>query len=146
MKVVIKKSRKSNVNLKLYRGIKHMELIRIYPKTTLNKNISEVRVKITPKKYKVQKENNLYVMKVHFSTKLLNELSWSKENKIAVFKDAKSINNYFLKIADDNCGFKINTTKDINYIQFTIDNIVDKYKVLTTVGFEITDGGLKIVL
>ena len=145
MQIVIKKSIKSN-NLKLYKGIKHMELIRIYPKTRIKTNISEIKIKIFPKKFKKPKINESYVMKVYFSTMLLNELSWSSKNNIAVFKDNKNINNYFFKLTDDNKGFKINTNKDINYIQFTIDNMIDKYKELTTVNFEITDNGLKIIL
>ena len=85
-------------------------------------------------------------MKVYFSTQLLKELSWTKGISIEVNKDGKSINNYFFKLAEDNRGFKIYNTKNINYIQFTIDNIIDKYKELTTASFEITDGGLKIIL
>ena len=146
MKVVIKKTIKTNNNLKLYKGIKHMELIRIYPKTRIKTNISEIKIKIFAKKYKKPRDNESYVMKLYFSTMLLNELSWSNKNNIAVFKDNKNINNYFFKLADDNKGFKINTNKDINYIQFTIDNMIDKYKELTTVNFEITDNGLKIIL
>ena len=145
MQIVIKKSIKSN-NLKLYKGIKHMELIRIYPKTRIKTNISEVKIKIFAKKYKKPRDNVSYVMKVYFSTMLLNELSWSNKNSIAVFKDDKNINNYFFKLADDNRGFKINTNKDINYIQFTIDNIIDKYKDVTIANFEIADNGLKIIL
>jgi hypothetical protein len=145
MQIVIKKSIKFN-NLKLYKELKHMELIRIYPKTRIKTNISEVKIKIFPKKFKKPKFNELYVMKVYFSTMLLNELSWSNKNSIAVFKDNKNINNYLFKLADDNRGFKINTNKDINYIQFTIDNMIDKYKDLTTANFEITDNSLKIML
>ena len=145
MQIVIKKSIKSN-HLKIYKGIKYMELIRIYPKTRIKTNISEVKIKIFAKKYKKSRDNVSYVMKVYFSTVLLNELSWSNKNNIAVFKDNKNINNYFFKLADDNKGFKINTNKDINYIQFTIDNIIDKYKEVTTANFEIVDNGLKIIL
>jgi hypothetical protein len=85
-------------------------------------------------------------MKVYFSPILLNELSWSKGSPIAVFKDEKNINNYFLKIAEDNRGFKIYNVKDIYYIQFTIDNAFDKYKEVNIANFEITDNGLKIIL
>jgi hypothetical protein len=85
-------------------------------------------------------------MKVYFSPMLLNELSWTKGNSIAVFKDDKNINNYFLKIAEDNRGFRIYNVKDVYYIQFTIDNVVDKYKDLTTASFETVDDGLKIIL
>ena len=123
-----------------------MELIRIYPRTSIKSNISEVKVKITAKKYKTPKDNELYTMKVYFSPMLLKELSWTKGTSIAVFKDDKTINNYFFKLVEDNRGFKIYNTKDIYYIQFTIDSIVNKYKELTTASFEITDGGLKIIL
>jgi hypothetical protein len=99
-----------------------------------------------PKKYKTPRNNELYIMKVYFSPMLLNELSWIKGNSIAVFKDDKNINNYFLKIAEDNRGFRIYNTKNVYYIQFTIDNVVDKYKDLTTASFETTDNGLKIIL
>ena len=146
MIVVTKRSRKNKNNIKLYQGIKHMELVRIYPRTFIKSNISEVKVKITAKKYKTAKVNELYTMKVYFSQMLLKDLDWTKGSIIAVFKDDKTINNYFFKIADDNRGFKIYNTKDIYYIQFTIDSIVNKYKELTTASFEITDGGLKIVL
>ena len=77
---------------------------------------------------------------------LLNELSWTKGNSIAVFKDDKNINNYFLKIAEDNIGFRIYNTKDVYYIQFTINSVVDKYKDLTTTSLETVDNGLKIIL
>ena len=146
MKVLIKKLTKSKNNLKLYQGIKHMELIRIYPRTAIKSNISEIKVKITAKKYKTAKANELYTMKVYFSPMLLNELGWTKGTSIEVNKDAKSINNYFFKLAEDNRGFKIYNSKDIYYIQFTIDTIVNKYKELTSANFEITDGGLKIIL
>ena len=146
MIVVTKRSRKNKNNIKLYQGIKHMELIRIYPRTSIKSNISEVKVKITAKKYKTPKDNELYTMKVYFSPMLLKELSWTKGTSIAVFKDDKTINNYFFKLVEDNRGFKIYNTKDIYYIQFTIDSIVNKYKELTTASFEITDGGLKIIL
>ena len=147
MKVVIKKSSKTiQNNLKLYQGIKHMELIRIYPRTSIKSNISEVKVKITAKKYKTAKVNELYTMKVYFSPMLLKDLGWTKGSIIAVFKDDKTINNYFFKIADDNRGFKIYNIKEVYYVQFTIDSVVNKYKELTTASFEITDGGLKIVL
>lgn len=145
MQIVIKKSIKSN-NLKLYKGIKHMELIRIYPKTRIKTNISEIKIKIFPKKFKKPKINESYVMKVYFSTMLLKELGWTKGSNIAVYKDDKNINNYFFNLANDNKGFKINTNKDVNYIQFTIDNMIDKYKEVTTANFEITDNGLKIIL
>lgn len=143
MKVLFKKS---NNKIKLYKGIKYMELIRIYPRTSIKSTISEVKVKIVPKKFKMARNNELYIMKVYFSSILLNELTWTKGTSIAVFKDDKNINNYFLKIAEDNRGFKIYNTKDIYYIQFTIDNVVNKYKELTTTSFEITDNGLKIIL
>jgi hypothetical protein len=147
MKVLFKKStKKIKNNLKLYKRIKYMKLTRIYPRTSIKSTISEVKVKIIPKKYKTPRNNELYIMKVYFSPMLLNELSWNKGNSIAVFKDDKNINNYFLKIAEDNRGFKIYNTKDVYYIQFTIDNVVDKYKDLTTASFETTDNGLKITL
>ena len=123
-----------------------MKLTRIYPRTSIKSTISEVKVKIMPKKYKTPRNNELYIMKVYFSHVLLNELSWTKWNSIAVFKDDKNINNYFLKIAEDNRGFKIYNTKDVYYIQFTINNVVDKYKDLTTASFETVDDGLKIIL
>ena len=123
-----------------------MKLTRIYPRTSIKSTISEVKVKIMPKKYKTPRNNELYIMKVYFSPVLLNELSWTKGNSIAVFKDDKNINNYFLKIAEDNRGFKIYNTKDVYYIQFTINNVVDKYKDLTTASFETVDDGLKIIL
>ena len=123
-----------------------MELTRIYPRTSIKSTISEVKVKMIPKKYKTPRNNELYIMKVYFSPMLLNELSWVKGNSIAVFKDDKNINNYFLKIAEDNRSFRIYNTKDIDYIQFTIDNVVDKYKDLTTASFETVDNGLKIIL
>jgi hypothetical protein len=123
-----------------------MELTRIYPRTSIKSTISEVKVKMIPKKYKTPRNNELYIMKVYFSPMLLNELSWTKGNSIAVFKDDKNINNYFLKIAEDNRGFRIYNTKDVYYIQFTIDNVVDKYKDLTTASFETVDNGLKIIL
>ena len=147
MKVLFKKStKKIKNNLKLYKGIKYMELTRIYPRTSIKSTISEVKVKMFPKKYKTPRNNELYIMKVYFSPMLLNELSWVKGNSIAVFKDDKNINNYFLKIAEDNRGFRIYNVKDVYYIQFTIDNIVDKYKDLTTASFETIDDGLKIIL
>ena len=147
MKVLFKKStKKIKNNLKLYKGIKYMKLTRIYPRTSIKSTISEVKVKIIPKKYKTPRSNELYIMKVYFSPMLLNELSWTKGNSIAVYKDDKNINNYFLKIAEDNRGFKIYNTKDVYYIQFTIDNVVDKYKDLTTASFETVDEGLKITL
>ena len=147
MKVLFKKStKKIKNNLKLYKGIKYMKLTRIYPRTSIKSTISEVKVKIIPKKYKTPRNNVLYIMKVYFSPMLLNELSWTKGNSIAVFKDDKNINNYFLKIAEDNRGFRIYNTKDVYYIQFTIDNVVDKYKDLTTASFETVDNGLKIIL
>ena len=146
MEVLLKKPNKIKNNLKLYKGTKYMELIRIYPRTSVKSNISEVKVKITTKKYKTPRSNVLYTMKVYFSPILLNELSWSKGSPIAVFKDEKNINNYFLKIAEDNRGFKIYNVKDIYYIQFTTENIVDKYQELNIANFEITDNGLKIVL
>ena len=146
MEVLFKKSNKIKNNLKLYKGIKYMELIRIYPRTSVKSNISEVKVKITVKKYKTPRSNVLYTMKVYFSPILLNELSWSKGNPIAVFKDEKNINNYFLKIAEDSRGFKIYNVKDIYYIQFTTENTVDKYQELNIANFEITYNGLKIIL
>jgi len=147
MNVLFKKStNKIKNNLKLYKGIKYMELTRIYPRTSIKSTISEVKVKMIPKKYKTPRNNELYIMKVYFSPMLLNELSWTKGNSIAVFKDDKNINNYFLKIAEDNRGFRIYNTKDVYYIQFTIDNVVDKYKDLTTASFETVDNGLKIIL
>jgi len=146
MKVLYKKSKVSHFNLKLYKGIKHMELIRIYPRTSIKSNISEVKVKISAKKYKTPKANDLYTMKVYFSPMLLKELGWNKGSSIAVFKDDKNINNYFFKLSDDNRGFKIYNSKDVYYIQFTINIVVDKYKELTTANFEIVDGGLKIIL
>ena len=147
MNVLFKKSTNKIKNkLKLYKGIKYMELTRIYPRTSIKSTISEVKVKMIPKKYKTPRNNELYIMKVYFSPMLLNELSWVKGNSIAVFKDDKNINNYFLKIAEDNRGFRIYNTKDIYYIQFTIDNVVDKYKDLTTASFETVDNGLKIIL
>jgi hypothetical protein len=147
MNVLFKNStKKIKNNLKLYKGIKYMELTRIYPRTSIKSTISEVKVKMIPKKYKTPRNNELYIMKVYFSPMLLNELSWTKGNSIAVFKDDKNINNYFLKIAEDNRGFKIYNTKDVYYIQFTIDNVVDKYKDLTTASFETVDNGLKIIL
>ena len=147
MNVLFKKSTNKIKNkLKLYKGIKYMELTRIYPRTSIKSTISEVKVKMIPKKYKTPRNNELYIMKVYFSPMLLNELSWVKGNSIAVFKDDKNINNYFLKIAEDNRGFRIYNTKDIYYIQFTIDNVVDKYKNLTTASFETVDNGLKIIL
>ena len=147
MNVLFKKSTNKIKNkLKLYKGIKYMELTRIYPRTSIKSIISEVKVKMIPKKYKTPRNNELYIMKVYFSPMLLNELSWVKGNSIAVFKDDKNINNYFLKIAEDNRGFRIYNTKDIYYIQFTIDNVVDKYKDLTTASFETVDNGLKIIL
>lgn len=147
MKVLFKKStKKIKNNLKLYKGIKYMELTRIYPRTSIKSTISEVKVKITPKKYKTPRSNELYIMKVYFSPILLNELSWTKGNSVAVFKDDKNINNYVLKIAEDNRGFRIYNTKDVYYIQFTIDNVVDKYKYLTTASFEAVDNELKIIL
>jgi hypothetical protein len=133
-------------NLKLYKGIKYMVLTRIYPRTSIKSTISEVKVKMIPKKYKTPRNNKLYIMKVYFSPMLLNELSWTKGNSIAVFKDDKNINNYFLKIAEDNRGFRIYNTKNVYYIQFTIDNVVDKYKDLATANFETVDNGLKIIL
>ena len=123
-----------------------MKLTRIYPRTSIKSTISEVKVKIMPKKYKTPRNNELYIMKVYFSPMLLNELSWVKGNSIAVFKDDKNINNYFLKIAEDNRGFRIYNVKNVYYIQFTIDNVVDKYKDLTTASFETVDNGLKIIL
>ena len=123
-----------------------MKLTRIYPRTSIKSTISEVKVKIISKKYKTPRNNELYIMKVYFSPMILNELSWVKGNSIAVFKDDKNINNYFLKIAEDNRGFKIYNTKDVYYIQFTIDNVVDKYKDLNTASFETVDDGLKIIL
>ena len=123
-----------------------MELTRIYPRTSIKSTISEVKVKMIPKKYKTPRNNELYIMKVYFSPMLLNELSWVKGNSIAVFKDDKNINNYFLKIAEDNRGFRIYNVKDVYYIQFTIDNVVDKYKDLTNASFETVDNGLKIIL
>ena len=147
MNVLFKKStNKIKNNLKLYKGIKYMKLTRIYPRTSIKSTISEVKVKIIPKKYKTPRNNELYIMKVYFSPMLLNELSWTKGNSIAVFKDDKNINNYFLKIAEDNRGFRIYNTKDVYYIQFTIDNVVDKYKNLNTTSFETVDDGLKIIL
>ena len=147
MNVLFKKSTNKIKNkLKLYKGIKYMELTRIYPRTSIKSIISEVKVKMIPKKYKTPRNNELYIMKVYFSPMLLNELSWVKGNSIAVFKDDKNINNYFLKIAEDNRGFRIYNTKDVYYIQFTIDNVVDKYKDLTTASFETVDNGLKIIL
>ena len=147
MNVLFKKStNKIKNNLKLYKGIKYMELTRIYPRTSIKSTISEVKVKMIPKKYKTPRNNELYIMKVYFSPMLLNELSWVKGNSIAVFKDDKNINNYFLKIAEDNRGFRIYNVKDVYYIQFTIDNVVDKYKDLTTASFETVDNGLKIIL
>ena len=147
MKVLFKKStNKIKNNLKLYKGIKYMKLTRIYPRTSIKSTISEVKVKIIPKKYKTPRNNELYIMKVYFSPMLLNELSWTKGNSIAVFKDDKNINNYFLKIAEDNRGFRIYNTKNVYYIQFTIDNVVDKYKDLNTASFETVDDGLKIIL
>jgi len=146
MKVVYKKPKISHFNLKLYKGIKHMELIRIYPKTRIKSDISEIKVKISLKKYKTSKANDLYTMKLYFSPMLLKDLSWNKGSSVAVFKDDKNINNYFFKLSDDNRGFKIYNTKDVYYIQFTIDSVVDKYKELTTASFEIIDGGLKIIL
>ena len=147
MNVLFKKStKKIKNNLKLYKGIKYMELTRIYPRTSIKSTISEIKVKMFPKKYKTPRNNELYIMKVYFSPMLLNELSWVKGNSIAVFKDDKNINNYFLKIAEDNRGFRIYNVKDVYYIQFTIDNVVDKYKDLTTASFETVDNGLKIIL
>ncbi len=147
MNVLFKKStKKIKNNLKLYKGIKYMELTRIYPRTSIKSTISEVKVKMFPKKYKTPRNNELYIMKVYFSSMLLNELSWTKGDSIAVFKDDKNINNYFLKIAEDNRGFRIYNVKDVYYIQFTIDNVVDKYKDLTTASFETVDDGLKITL
>ena len=147
MNVLFKKSTNKIKNkLKLYKGIKYMELTRIYPRTSIKSTISEIKVKMFPKKYKTPRNNELYIMKVYFSPMLLNELSWTKGNSIAVFKDDKNINNYFLKIAEDNRGFRIYNTKDVYYIQFTIDNVVDKYKDLTTASFETVDNGLKIIL
>ena len=147
MNVLFKNStKKIKNNLKLYKGIKYMKLTRIYPRTSIKSTISEVKVKIIPKKYKTPRNNELYIMKVYFSPMLLNELSWIKDNSIAVFKDDKNINNYFLKIVEDNRGFKIYNTKDVYYIQFTIDNVVDKYKDLNTASFETVDEGLKITL
>ena len=147
MKVLFKKStKKIKNNLKLYKGIKYMKLTRIYPRTSIKSTISEVKVKIIPKKYKTPRSNELYIMKVYFSPILLNELSWTKGNSIAVFKDDKNINNYFLKIAEDNRGFRIYNVKDVYYIQFTIDNVVDKYKDLNNASFETVDEGLKITL
>ena len=147
MNVLFKKSTNKIKNkLKLYKGIKYMELTRIYPRTSIKSTISEIKVKMFPKKYKTPRNNELYIMKVYFSPMLLNELSWVKGNSIAVFKDDKNINNYFLKIAEDNRGFRIYNTKDVYYIQFTIDNVVDKYKDLTTASFETVDNGLKIIL
>ena len=147
MNVLFKKSTNKIKNkLKLYKGIKYMELTRIYPRTSIKSTISEVKVKMIPKKYKTPRNNELYIMKVYFSPMLLNELSWVKGNSIAVFKDDKNINNYFLKIAEDNRGFRIYNVKDVYYIQFTIDNVVDKYKDLTTASFETVDNGLKIIL
>ena len=147
MNVLFKKStKKIKNNLKLYKGIKYMKLTRIYPRTSIKSTISEVKVKIILKKYKTPRSNELYIMKVYFSPMLLNELSWNKGNSIAVFKDDKNINNYFLKIAEDNRGFKIYNTKDVYYIQFTINNVVDKYKDLNTASFETVDEGLKITL
>ena len=147
MNVLFKKStNKIKNNLKLYKEIKYMELTRIYPRTSTKSTISEVKVKIIPKKYKTPRNNELYIMKVYFSPMLLNELSWVKGNSIAVFKDDKNINNYFLKIAEDNRGFRIYNVKDVYYIQFTINNVVDKYKDLTTASFETVDKGLKIIL
>ena len=147
MNVLFKKStKKIKNNLKLYKEIKYMELTRIYPRTSIKSTISEVKVKMIPKKYKTPRNNELYIMKVYFSPMLLNELSWTKGNSIAVFKDDKNINNYFLKIAEDNRGFRIYNVKDVYYIQFTIDNVVDKYKDLTTASFETVDNGLKIIL
>ena len=53
MKVLFKKStKKIKNNLKLYKGIKYMKLTRIYPRTSIKSTISEVKVKIIPKKYK----------------------------------------------------------------------------------------------
>ena len=147
MNVLFKKSTNKIKNkLKLYKGIKYMELTRIYPRTSIKSTISEIKVKMFPKKYKTPRNNELYIMKVYFSPMLLNELSWVKGNSIAVFKDDKNINNYFLKIAEDNRGFRIYNVKDVYYIQFTIDNVVDKYKDLTTASFETVDNGLKIIL
>ena len=147
MNVLFKKSNKKiKNNLKLYKGIKYMELTRIYPRTSIKSIISEVKVKMIPKKYKTPRNNELYIMKLYFSPMLLNELSWTKGNSIAVFKDDKNINNYFLKIAEDSRGFRIYNTKNVYYIQFTIDNVVDKYKDLTTASFETVDNGLKIIL
>ena len=147
MNVLFKKSNKKiKNNLKLYKGIKYMELTRIYPRTSIKSTISEVKVKMIPKKYKTPRNNELYIMKLYFSPMLLNELSWTKGNSIAVFKDDKNINNYFLKIAEDSRGFRIYNTKNVYYIQFTIDNVVDKYKDLTTASFETVDNGLKIIL
>lgn len=147
MNVLFKKSTNKIKNkLKLYKGIKYMELTRIYPRTSIKSTISEIKVKMFPKKYKTPRNNELYIMKVYFSPMLLNELSWTKGNSIAVFKDDKNINNYFLKIAEDNRGFRIYNTKDVYYIQFTIDSVVDKYKDLTTASFETVDNGLKIIL
>jgi len=147
MIVLFKKSTNKIKNkLKLYKGIKYMELTRIYPRTLIKSTISEVKVKIIPKKYKTPRNNELYIMKVYFSPMLLNELSWTKGNNIAVFKDDKNINNYFLKIAEDNKGFRIYNVKNVYYIQFTIDNVVDKYKNLNITNFEKIDDGLKITL
>ena len=147
MNVLFKKStNKIKNNLKLYKGIKYMELTRIYPRTSIKSTISEVKVKMIPKKYKTPRNNELYIMKVYFSPMLLNELSWTKGNSIAVFKDDKNINNYFLKIAEDSRGFRIYNTKNVYYIQFKIDNVVDKYKDLNTASFETVDNGLKIIL
>ncbi len=147
MNVLFKKSNKKiKNNLKLYKGIKYMELVRIYPRSSTKSSVSELKIKIIPKKYKTPRSNELYIMKVYFSPMLLNELSWTKGNSIAVFKDDKNVNNYFLKIVEDNRGFKIYNTKNVNYIQFKINNINNKYKDLSIANFELVDNGLKIIL
>jgi len=146
MKVIIKKSDKLKSGLKLYKGVSNMELVRIYPRMRIKSNISEVKVKITPKKYKTPKSTPNYSMKVYFSSTLLNELGWTKESNIAISKDTKSIKNYVFQTIDDDKGFKISMNKGVNYLMFTIDNMMDKYAIPSVVEHEIISESLKIVL
>jgi hypothetical protein len=147
MLVVYKKPKVSHFNLKLYKGIKHMELIRIYPRTRIKSDISEVKVKITDKKYKKPRTDNIsYNMKVYFSETLLKELGWNNELYIAPNKNAQNENQYVFQIVNDGRGFKLNSYKNVNHIAFIIDKNFEKYKEISKVEHHIDNGNLIITL
>jgi hypothetical protein len=147
MKVVYKKPRISHFNLKLYKGIKHMELIRIYPKTRIKSDVSEVKVKISAKKYsKPRTENISYNMKVYFSETLLKELGWSNHLYIAPNRNAHNENEYVFQIVNDGRGFKLNSYKNVNHISFTINKNIEKYNEILKVEHRIDNGNLIITL